>query len=477
MTESDAWQGATIGQGMRRLLGVILLSIATVVSGSPGGAEPTADLTGDWEGVLTVEGGGLPLVLHLAEEQGRLRATLDSPAQGAFGLGVTEVEVEDGHLYFRVPSVGGSFRGELRAERFEIWGTWRQGALALPLTFRRSEVAADASGGRPQEPQPPFPYLLEGLRFASAAEGITLAGTLSLPRAAGPHPALVLVSGSGPQDRDSTLFGHKPFRVVADHFTRRGYAVLRFDDRGVGGSSGTFETATTYDFVQDVIGATRALEVHPRIDGRRLTLLGHSEGGVTAILAANRGAVARCLVLVSAPALPYSEFVVDQVRAQSVLAGDASRTTRQKVRAQRRIVDAALSAGAAPANIMAAVELELTRLGVPPAQARRQAMPFGSPWMAKFLRLDPRRELEAVAVPVLALWGELDSQVDAARNAAALRDALGEKPHQTVILDGLNHLMQPATTGALQEYGAIETTFSTVALTRIETWLAGQDGR
>ena len=481
MKEADAGREAKVGQGMQWFFGVILVSIATVAAGSPCGAGSSVDLTGNWEGVLTVDGNGLPLVLHLTEEQGRLRAALDSPAQGAFGLKVTEAEVEDGGFSFRVPSVGGSFRGELRAGLragpAEIRGTWRQGALAHPLTFRRLKATAGASGQRPQEPHPPSSYRAERLTFDSAAQGITLAGTLTTPAATGPHPALVLVSGSGPQDRDSTLFGHKPFLVIADHFTRRGYAVLRFDDRGVGGSSGSFEAATTYDFAQDVIGATRALQAHPRIDGRSITLLGHSEGGVTAILAANRGAVARRLVLVSAPALPYSEFVIDQVRAQSVLAGDPSQTTRQKVKAQRRIVDAALAAGAAPADIMAAVEVELTRLGVPPAQARRQATPFGSPGMAKFLRLDPRQELEAVTLPVLALWGELDSQVDAARNAAALRAALGEKPHQTVILDGLNHLMQPAATGAVQEYHAIETTFSTVALSRIETWLAGQDRR
>ncbi|MEM8770309.1 MAG: alpha/beta hydrolase [Pseudomonadota bacterium] len=461
--------------------------LSSLLIGAGSYAQTLADLAGDWKGALSVNGSPVPLVLHLqVDDKGGANGTLDSPAQNAFGLPAEDFKLERKTFSFKAPSVGGSFSGFVNDAYSEIKGEWRQGPGALPLTLQRADAkgaaATPKAPARPQTPQPPFPYREENFTFSSADDGVSLAGTLTLPHpngpdgdgpnGDGPYPAAVLISGSGPQDRDSEIFGHKPFLLLTYALTRAGIAVLRYDDRGTGASGGDFSQATTYDFADDARGAATTLKRDPRIDKARIALIGLSEGGVVAPIAHNAGADAAALVLLSAPILPYAEFIIDQVRDSALAAGASPAAAGVAAAQQQQIIDAALAAGEDPKAIASAVETALIKLGAPADQAKQQAAVFGSPWLSTYLRLDPRPELQEASVPTLALWGDKDVQVKAAKNAAALKSVATSGAVETVILPGLNHLLQPAETGAVSEYGQIETTMDEDALRLITDWTA-----
>src|SRR5512137_282753 len=237
-------------------------------------------IAGSWEGALEV--GAIKLrigVAITAQPGGGLSATMDSPDQGAFGMPLNDVAFADGVLRFALRRANGSFEGRLSASGTEITGTWTQG-MPLPLVLKKVEKLTRPS--RPQEPKPPFPYRSEHVSITNAAGQAVLDGTLTLPEGAGPFPAVILITGSGPQNRDEEIFGHKPFLVLADHLSRRGIAVLRYDDRGVGKSTGNLATATSEDLAGDAWAAWQMLSARPEIDPKRIGLLGHSEGGLIA---------------------------------------------------------------------------------------------------------------------------------------------------------------------------------------------------
>ena len=306
------------------------------------------DVGGTWGGRLQVGPAGLRLTVHLVQAGDSLRATLDSPDQGAYGLKVAAASMADSVLSLQMPALGASFRGRLRPGG-ETEGPFSQGA-DLPLTLRREENPGNL---RPQEPQPPFPYRSEEVRVRNAAAGISLSGTLTLPPdSSARYPAVVLLTGSGPQNRDSELFGHKPFLLLADRLTRRGIAVLRCDDRGTGRSEGDFPAAADPDFASDAAACLRYLQGRPEID---------------------------------------------------------------------------------------------------PAEALRR-----------------------VRCPILALGGSRDIQVEAAPNLAALAAAAesgGNRRVETRIYEGLNHLFQPCSTGAVGEYGQIRQTMDEQVLEDIAAWI------
>ena len=241
---------------------------------APAVAAAQAEVVGTWHGSLEVPGASLPLVFHITETDGSLSATMDSPAQGATGIPVDTVTFEDGHVSLSINAIAGGYEGDLVNDT--LTGAWSQSGMSFDLTLERGEEG-EVVMNRPQEPKPPFPYAVEEVRIASSAAGVTLAGTLTLPDADAPAPVVVLISGSGPQDRDEALMGHRPFLVLADHLTRHGVAVLRFDDRGIGESTGSFATATSVDFADDVVSVVEFLD--GRSDVGPIGLIGHSEGG------------------------------------------------------------------------------------------------------------------------------------------------------------------------------------------------------
>ncbi|HKE19072.1 MAG TPA: alpha/beta fold hydrolase [Kofleriaceae bacterium] len=299
-----------------------------------------------------------------------------------------------------------------------------------------------------------------------------LAGTLTLPRGDGRHPAVLLVSGSGVQDRDETLFGHKPFWVIADHLARHGIACLRVDDRGIGGSSGDPKTATTDDFVGDALAGVAFLATQPRIDPAHIGIIGHSEGGLIGPIAATRSKQVAFVVMLAGPGVSGAELVPRQLERLLKARGAAENEIAADVDKQRAIMKIVAS----PRDD-ATARKDVTAVlagpsGKPAPELAPQLDRLLSPWYRNFARYDPRPTLARVKVPVLALDGELDVQVDADQNVDAIKKALAHNRKAEVKrLPGLNHLFQHATTGAVDEYGTIAETIAPEVLDLITAWI------
>lgn len=433
-------------------------------------------VVGTWLGRLNTGTIELRIVFHIERSSdGALSATLDSPDQGASGIAFDAAEVDDaGALKLGISRLMASYEGTLvGSDRLE--GVWRQGGAELSLALDRVETVERPN--RPQEPVQPYPYRTEDVVFDSDEEGVRLAGTLTLPEGTGPFPALVFISGSGPQDRDETVFEHKPFLVLADHLTRLGLATLRFDDRGVGSSTGTFATATSMDFVRDVEGALTFLDARSDIDAGRIGLLGHSEGGLVAPLVAQRRPIAFA-VLVAPPGVPGRDILVSQAVALNRAMGAPEGVVEANKAVQERIVD--LAAG--PLGVeekRSGLRDELRAvLGDRPEAINGQVEGLVSPWMQFFLVHDPAEVLSSLDIPVLAVLGSRDLQVVPGENVPKLEEALGERNEASAVrvLDGLNHLLQESETGLPTDYGKIEQTIAPQALELIGSWIGDQVG-
>jgi hypothetical protein len=439
---------------------------------------PTRErLPGTWQGTLDVGGTQLRVVFNVSEaSDGALTATMDSPDQGATGLPVDSVQVTADTVRFGLTAIQGAFAGVMSDTSRAIDGQWAQGGLKLPLRLQRVDRAPEVR--RPQTPSEPFPYVTEDVTVRNEEEGVTLAATVTRPDTSAAVPGVVLISGSGPQDRDETIAGHKPFWVMADYFTRRGFAVLRYDDRGVGGSTGDFRRATIENFATDAQAALDALQRHPGVDSARVGFLGHSEGGLVAPLAAQRSSEAAFLVLIGTPGVPGDELLYQQAEALATAQGAQGYSLAQQRGTQQRLYNIILSDADSTekANQLAQVMREAS--GIEGDQAiNTEIRRLLSPWFQNFLRYDPRPALRAVDAPVLALTGTKDLQVPADTNLAAIRQALkaGDNAAYTVeAIEGLNHLLQPADTGLPSEYARIETTVAPEALARIAGWIREQ---
>jgi uncharacterized protein len=485
------------GTALHRMFALAAAAAALLaVHGSA--AAQASPITGSWSGELTIPGGTpLPLVFHITQEGDGLAATMDSPMQGARGIPVDTVRFADGTVTMRLLAIAGSYTGRLAGENL-LEGEWQQGPGSLPLTLRRGEPGA-AEPRRPQRPQPPFPYRAEEVRFRNDAAGITLAGTLTLPEGPGPFPGVVLITGSGPQDRDETIMGHKPFLVIADHLTRAGIAVLRYDDRGFAQSEGDFASATTRDFAGDAAAAARFLMARSEVDASRVGLLGHSEGGLIAPLVAtgwdgHPSAELAFIVLLAGPALPGDSILRLQGELILAAAGASPETRRQSATIQARMLDVARTE-TDPARrqermgqvLRQALEEmtadERAAMGLPAGQeeawVESQVAQAASPWFHEFVRLDPRPALRQLRVPTLALFGELDLQVPPRQNEAAMLEALRAAPvsdFAAITLPRLNHLFQTATTGGVAEYAMIEETMAPAALQAMTGWILERFG-
>jgi pimeloyl-ACP methyl ester carboxylesterase len=441
------------------------------------------DITGDWNGALSIQGQQLRLVIHVTRSGEGYTATMDSPDQGATGIPVTTLTFQNPVFRFEVANLRVEYTGELKDGI--IAGTFKQGGFSMPMDLSRKAIEKKTVV-RPQEPAKPYPYYAEEVTFENARDKITLAGTLTLPKKEGVFPVVVLISGSGPQNRDEELMGHKPFLVLADHLTRAGIAVLRFDDRGTAASKGNFSAATSADFASDVEAAVQYLQGRKEINQKKIGLVGHSEGGMIAPMVATKTNAVSFIVLLAGPGITGADIILTQQEKIGKASGTDS-ATLQTMKAFNRgmfdIITKSSNPDALQPQLTAYLQQKLKDMpqyvqssGMAEEElVKTMAGQFTGTWMQYFLRHDPVPVLEKVKVPVLALNGEKDLQVLPKENLEAIRKALAKNKNATVKeLPGLNHLFQEAQTGHPQEYAAIDQTFSPAALTEISNWILKQ---
>lgn len=450
-----------------------------------------AGIEGRWEGSLTALGQELEFSVTFDAAMSPLAARIDIPAQGARELRLQNVSFVPPRVHFELTAGPGLavWDGLLRGEAIE--GQFTQSGVVG--TFNLSRVRPpDTRGvvraGRPEDGIPRFRH--EEVTFENG--DVVLAGTLSLPEGPGPHAAIVLISGSGAQNRDEEIFGFQPFRLIAEHLTREGIAVLRYDDRGVGGSTGNVADATSEDFADDVLAAVELLTKHPAVDRAAIGLLGHSEGGLVAPLAAARSDNIAFLVLLAAPAVPGAEVLLSQGELIGRANGASTDAIERRRAHQRRIFD--MLRLHAPRAELEAELARMIREGIDSMSDERRASIVDvdafvatqiepqlaattSTWFRYFLDHDPREALRRTRVPVLALFGELDLQVPPAQNREPMAEALSRAGNSDVTIEvirGANHLFQAAATGSPSEYIALEKAFVPGLLDRISGWITAR---
>lgn len=459
------------------VLGLALLLVACGAP-APGSTVLPPELVGDWQGSIRVPGAPVAVAVHVTGYGG----TVDIPAQGIAALPLADVRVDGATVSFALPGLpgGATFTGSFDGRT--ISGEHTRAGRTDPFVLTRGELAPAA---RPQEPIPPLPYVREDVTYPSG--DLMLAGTLTRPAGTGPFAAVLLISGSGAQDRDATVAGHRPFLVLADALTRAGYAVLRVDDRGVGRSGGDHAEATYDDLTADVLAGVAFLAARPTMDAARIGLLGHSEGGYLAPLAAQRasaqppptrrsGAGVAFMIMLAGPAVPGDQVLELQNRLIFEQAGaspDQVEAQASYVRELTRLLRARDYAGA---RTLARARITEQSAALPPAArptpAQIEAQLPVSTSYREFVVHDPAPALAAVRVPVLAVFGDRDLQVPPAQSEPAMRTLLAGDPDTTIrTVAGVNHLMQPSATGAPTEYGSIETTMAPEVLHLVTDWL------
>ena len=438
-------------------------------------------ISGDWNGLLEISGVKLRLVFHLLQEEGKWTASMDSPDQGAFDIPATEAAFDPPLLRIKIAALLLEYSGTLSDNGEEVRGTFIQGGASFPLKLQRAAIEAPEPLGRPQEPIPPFPYYTEEVVFQNTDAGISLAGTLSLPQKTGKYPVAVLVSGSGPQDRDEEIMGHKPFLVLSDFLTRNGFAVLRFDDRGVGASAGDFQSATSEDFASDVLAAIAFLKTRPEVLPGKIGIIGHSEGGLIApMVAVMVPDDVAFIVSLAGPGVDGEQILY----RQQELLGRASGATAADLKTSRVFNEKAyqlIKANVGQDSAESVLYRDFTAL-MPAALPKDQLdLAFSSvmttlysPWFRFFIGFDPATVWCRVKCPVLALNGGKDLQVDPSQNLPAIGAALKKARNKKVtvkVFPELNHLFQHAGTGAVGEYESIEETFAPAVMEVIAEWL------
>lgn len=461
------------------LYAILLSSILTISTFG----QNDFNLEGNWLGNLEVSGIKLRLVLKITKSGDGYAASFDSPDHGAKDLVVGSLVRRDNQVSFSVPKFGISYEGTLDEKAAEINGTLKQGAGTLPVNFKRGgEIKTET---RSQDPPKPYPYAEEDVSYVNAKDNVKLAGTLTLPRRAGKHPAVILITGSGAQDRDSTIFGHRPFLVLADYLTRKGIAVLRVDDRGIGGSDLGSLSATTENFVGDVLAEVEYLKSRREINPNQIGLIGHSEGGTIAPMAAVRSKDVAFIVMLAGLGQTGTDVILTQLALIQNKSGAKPEMTARAIDFQKSllaIIKAEPDDKRAEAKINEMLtqrkskmnEQELGAFASTETNIKAQMPLLLSAWYRHFLGYDPRPTLEKVKIPVLALNGENDVQVSSKENLAIISAALeaaGNKDYTVKSFPQLNHLFQTSQTGSPNEYGEISETISPLVLETISDWI------
>ncbi len=450
---------------------------------TPSKGIPGEGLSGNWQGSIQANLFELRLLFKLEKSDGGWTGWMDSLDQNALNIPISKVSLKERTVVLQVKTVRGTYQGELSKDGSEIDGEWSQGGKVLPLKVYRLDKAPDLS--RPQDPKKPYPYHEEAIVFKNEDAGIKLAGTLTYPNSKGPFPAAVLVSGSGPQDRNETIMGHRPFLVLADHLTRQGIAVLRYDDRGVGDSQGRFSKALVRDFTSDALAAVTYLKTRTEVNTAQIGIIGHSEGGVVAPQAATLSSDVSFIVLLAGVGVPLEQLLQRQAADIIRVMGVDEETAEKQASIQKQIFSEVRNIqniketkkkliAIMKTSLTEFTEEQLEALGYSESQLETQADMVTSPWFRDLLEIDPQPTLAKVRCPVLAVNGEKDIQVAWQENLEGIEKAVKQGGNDDVTIQSfpnLNHLFQTCTTGAITEYSAIEETFHPKVLTTVSEWI------
>lgn len=437
------------------------------------------DIKGDWYGNLKISGTEIPLIFHIDSSASSYSSTLDSPKQGAFGLQAVETTFEDPALRITIPSAGITYEGLYDSKNQLFKGIFRQGGLELPLDLTKSNEENIINGSekslRPQEPEAPLPYRSEDINYKNSRDNIELSGTLTLPKGPGPYPAVVLISGSGPQDRNSEIVGHKPFLVIADHLTRKSIAVLRYDERGVKESQGDYWKATSKDLATDVQAAINYLTSRKEIDQNKIGLIGHSEGGLIAPIVAEDSKEVDFIILLAGQGLPGDKNLLLQKRVLEERSGEDVSTVKQgqKIFSEAYTIIRKLEGEELELELKKYFEQQLTDQ-LNENQIQTLVQQLTTPLMKFYLRYDPAPVLQKTSIPVLALFGENDFQVPPKENSEIVIESFEKAENsdvKVIVFEKLNHLFQESTTGLPNEYAEIEQTISPEVLETISSWI------
>lgn len=455
---------------MKKLI-IILLAMAQTVWAQ--------EITGSWSGELAVQGTRLPLVFNISREGDGYKTTMDSPRQGVKDIAIQETRYENGELTISAPSMGLKYTGKLMGEN-TLEGTFSQGGMSLPLTFQRGVPPTPAPAPavperkRPQTPQPPYSYYTEDVTFKNEKEGNLLAGTLVAPGENKDAPMLVMITGSGRQNRDSELAGHKPFLVIADYLAKKGIGTLRLDDRGIGGSEAGKPGATSEDFAGDISSAVNFLAAKGY---KNIGLIGHSEGGLIAPMVNGMNKKVKFMVLMAGPGIAITDLMVLQTYevTRAMGAPEPQAKTAAEINTRLYALVNNYKGNDLETEIRAFLKKEIPALTEPQLEASVKQVT--DPWFRYFLAFDPGVYLSKVKVPVLALNGNLDTQVTSKENLEGIRKSLtraGNKNFEIVPFENLNHLFQTAKTGSVSEYAHIEETIAPAVLEKIGAWVSGR---
>jgi len=408
------------------------------------------------------------------------KAVLNIIDQATGDIPCDEVYHKNDSVIIRINGLRIEIAGVMTTDHNSITCEFRQGGGILPVSFSRVDKLPVLL--RPQEPQKPYPYNEEDVAFENLNAGIKLAGTLTFPGSGGKYPAVVLATGSGQQDRNETIGGHKPFLVIADYLTRNGIAVLRVDDRGTGGSSGNFNTSTTKDFSDDALAAVVYLKSRPEIDPEKIGIIGHSEGGVVSALSASNSSDVAFIVSMAGVFVNFEDVVIEQLLNQQKQQGrndddlELEKNWRTKIYSlARENTDSSTAAKKLWSLYDGLTEDEVKRLNWPRGRHEAQIKQVLNPWWRYALALDNKAVLLKVPCPILAVYGELDQQVNPGKNIDVIEEALKTGSNKDISVKefpGLNHLFQTAGTGSEYEYIRIEETISPVALQAITDWIS-----
>ncbi len=439
-------------------------------------------LPGSWLGKISTSGIDLRLIFNLKlNDKDSLIATVDSPDQGTKNIPLGRVILDDKKLTIQAPSLLGEYNGTVTGDS-TIEGTWTQHGANFTVDLRKLKSAFIIN--RPQEPKPPFHYTSEDVTFTNDKFNIILAGTLTIPAGPGPFKAVIMITGSGPQNRNEELLGHKPFLVIADYLSRNGIAVLRYDDRGVGSSQGKYSEATSADLATDAEAAFNFLKNNPKINQKEIGFIGHSEGGLIAPIVASSNPAVGFIISLAGPGVNGERIIIRQTQDISRLSGVKESEIKESTEIDKKlyaVLKKEKDNKKAEIKVLALYQKILEKKNTPKEDIEKDVnqlkLRFGAnsyTWFRYFIMADPAKFWKKVKCPVLALDGEKDLQVAADENLPAIEKALkssGNKSFKIVRMPELNHLFQHCKTGLPSEYNTIEETFAPEALKIIKDWI------